>query len=123
MLRSKGFFWLATRMDRCGIWSQAGGACRVEPGGPWWATLPEDEIPDDPEEEALLARVWHTVWGDRRQEIVLIGQEMDEPALRAGLRACLLTNAEMELGPEGWAAFADPFSDWMLPLADSTNVA
>ncbi len=112
VLRSKGLFWLATRMDHNGLWSQAGGACRVEPGGRWWAAMPEDAVPDDPAEEALLASLWHPEWGDRRQEIVLIGQDMDEAALRARLDACLLTDAEMALGPEGWATLADPFSAW-----------
>ncbi|MGQ9928086.1 MAG: zinc metallochaperone GTPase ZigA [Chloroflexaceae bacterium] len=112
VLRSKGLFWLATRMDYNGVWSQAGGACRVEPGAPWWAALPEDAVPDDPAEEALLSSLWHPDWGDRRQELVVIGQDMDEADLRARLDACLLTDAEMALGPEGWKTFPDPFSDW-----------
>lgn len=116
VLRSKGLFWLATRMEVNGVWSQAGGACRVEPGSYWWAALPEEAAPDDPAEEALLAQLWHSEWGDRRQEIVLIGQDMDEAALRAGFDACLLTDAEMALGPAGWAAFDDPFAAWA-PLA------
>ena len=121
VLRSKGLFWLATRMDLNGVWSQAGGVCRVEPGGRWWASLPEDAVPDDPAEEALLVNVWHPDWGDRRQEIVLIGQDMDEAALRARLDACLLTDDELALGPEGWAAFEDPFGDWVLILDDEDD--
>jgi G3E family GTPase len=112
VLRSKGLIWLATRMQVSGIWSQAGSACRVEPGALWWAALPEDERPDDPDLGAQLAQVWHSRWGDRRQELVLIGQDMDEVALRARLDACLLTDAEMALGPEGWAQFEDPFGEW-----------
>ncbi|RRR70760.1 MAG: GTP-binding protein [Candidatus Viridilinea halotolerans] len=114
VLRSKGLFWLATRMAICGIWSQAGGACRAEPGGVWWAALPEDAIPEDPDEEALLVKVWHSEWGDRRQELVLIGQDMDEEALRTRFNACLLNDEEMTLGPEGWQAFEDPFAEWEL---------
>jgi G3E family GTPase len=114
VLRSKGLFWLATRMELNGVWSQAGGACRVEPGGRWWASMPEDAVPDDPAAEALLVEVWDGDWGDRRQEIVLIGQGMDEAALRSSLDACLLTETEMALGPEGWATFDDPFGTWTL---------
>ncbi|PDW00785.1 zinc metallochaperone GTPase ZigA [Candidatus Viridilinea mediisalina] len=113
VLRSKGLVWLATRMEICGIWSQAGGACRLEPGGIWWAALPEEEIPEDPEEEAALVKVWHSEWGDRRQELVLIGQNMDEDDLRTRFNACLLTDDELALGPEGWQAFADPFEAWV----------
>ncbi|OAN46199.1 hypothetical protein A6A03_13115 [Chloroflexus islandicus] len=110
VLRSKGIFWLATRMNQCGIWSQAGAACRIEPGGWWWAA--SDEQPDDPTEQAALAAIWDAQWGDRRQELVLIGQEMDETALRAQLEACLLTDAEMALGPAGWETLPDPFGSW-----------
>ncbi|GIW02040.1 zinc metallochaperone GTPase ZigA [Roseiflexus sp.] len=118
VLRSKGLIWLATRMSISGLWSQAGSACRIEPGGLWWAALPEDELPDDPEDEAYLAQVWHSQWGDRRQELVLIGQDMDEAALRARLDACLLTDDEMALAPEGWAQFDDPFGTWSVWVSE-----
>jgi hypothetical protein len=54
------------------------------------------------------------VWGDRCQEIVWIGINMDEAGLRGMLDACLLTDEEMALGPEGWAAFEDPLPPWDL---------
>jgi hypothetical protein len=54
------------------------------------------------------------VWGDRCQEIVWIGINMDQPALRGMLDACLLTDEEMEAGPEGWAEFEDPLPPWDL---------
>ncbi|WP_298819289.1 zinc metallochaperone GTPase ZigA [Chloroflexus sp.] len=110
VLRSKGIFWLATRMDQCGIWSQAGASCRIEPGGWWWAA--SAERPDDPAEQVALAAIWDDQWGDRRQELVVIGQDMDTAALQARLTACLLTDAEMALGPSGWTTFSDPFGSW-----------
>ena len=75
VLRSKGFFWIASRMDTMGVWSHAGGACRTEPGGPWLAALP-DEVLD---EGLMVERDGLSVapWGDRRQEIVIIGAHMD----------------------------------------------
>ena len=51
-------------------------------------------------------------FGDRRQELVLIGTDVDEQGLRSKLDACLLTDAEMELGTEGWLEFSDPFEPW-----------
>jgi G3E family GTPase len=110
VLRSKGLFWLATRMELNGVWSQAGGACRVEPGSYWAATVPPEEWPD--EDRRLIDVLWQEPYGDRRQELVLIGQGMDQAALTAALDVCLLTDAEYALGPGGWATFPDPFSDW-----------
>lgn len=121
VLRSKGIFWLATRMNQCSLWSQAGAACRIEPGGWWWAA--SDEQPDDPTEQAALAAIWDEQWGDRRQELVVIGQEMDEAALRARLAACLLTDEEMALGPAGWVAFPDPFGSWDVTFAFDDEMA
>ena len=37
---------------------------------------------------------------------------MDEDALRARLDECLLTDAEMALGPQAWAQWDNPFPDW-----------
>jgi len=35
---------------------------------------------------------------------------MNQGELTRMLDACLLTNAEMALGPDGWATLEDPFS-------------
>ena len=113
VLRSKGFFWLATRMDWAGNYSQAGKACRTEAAGLWWAAMDECDWPNDQEQRSEIAELWQKPWGDRRQEIVVIGQDIDSDAITAKFEACLLTNKEMELGPERWIAlFNDPFHEW-----------
>jgi G3E family GTPase len=113
VVRSKGFFWLATRPDHVGEWSHAGGICRVDTAGEWWAATPKADWPATPEARAVVAKHWEEPHGDRRQELVFIGTaEMDEPALRASLDACLLTDAEYARGPRRWSAYADPFAAW-----------
>lgn len=113
VLRSKGFFWLATRMDWAGSYSQAGAACRTEAAGFWWAAVEKAEWPDDPEQCEEIAKLWQKPWGDRRQEIVIIGQDLDRAAITAKLDACLLTDEELAVGPQGWLAnFKDPFLEW-----------
>jgi len=112
VLRSKGFFWLATRMKEAGAWSQAGPACRVTRAGLWWAGVPTSAWPKDPEAVARIHEDWQAPFGDRRQELVLIGMGMDEEALRAGFDGALLTDEEWELGPEWWSTFEDPFMNW-----------
>ncbi len=113
VLRSKGFFWLATRMDWAGSLSQAGAACRTEAAGFWWAAVDRNQWPDDDTECREITRLWEKPFGDRRQEIVIIGQDMDRDAVTARLDACLLTDEEMALGPEAWVTmFKDPFLEW-----------
>ncbi|WP_414440764.1 zinc metallochaperone GTPase ZigA [Burkholderia sp. 22PA0106] len=112
VVRSKGFFWLASHPTLAGNWSQAGAVARHGPAGYWWAAVPDERWPDDPEAVALIRAKWDDRVGDARQEIVLIGMEMDEAALRARFDACLLTDAEMAQGPQAWAAWPSPFSDW-----------
>jgi len=102
VFRSKGFFWLATKHAVVEEWSQAGGACNHQPAGLWWADIPPAEWPTDTEALEDIGRHWHDDIGDRRQEIVIIGREMDETVLAARLDACLLTDDEMALGREGW---------------------
>ena len=112
VVRSKGFFWLASRPAFAGNWSQAGSVCRHGPAGYWWAAVPEADWPQDPQAQALIREHWQGGVGDARQELVLIGIEMDEPALRRRLDACLLTDAEMAQGPHAWRGYADPFPCW-----------
>jgi G3E family GTPase len=113
VLRSKGFFWLATRHDWAGSWSQAGPACRTEGAGLWWAAAPKNQWPDAEAEVRDIMADWRKPWGDRRQEIVLIGQGADPDAMNARLDACLLTDAEMQTGPVAWARLPDPFAPWV----------
>ncbi len=112
VVRSKGFFWLATRMREVGSWSQAGPAGTVTGAGFWWAAAPKEAWPDDAEHVAEINALWQEPFGDRRQELVMIGVHMDEASLRAGFDQCLLTDEEMALGAEGWSQFEDSFDDW-----------
>jgi len=80
----------------------------------WNAALPEDQRPPGWRDDASSSGTWHALWGDRCQQLVWIGVGMDEAALRAMLDGCLLTDEEMRLGPEGWAAaFQDELPAWV----------
>jgi G3E family GTPase len=124
VLRSKGFFWLATRNDIAGSLSQAGGACRHGPAGMWWAAQDRSEWPDgDDELAAEIAADWYGdandfSIGDRRQELVMIGVGIEPAVWRAKFDACLLNDAEYALGPQGWLQFNDPFPAWDFDAED-----
>jgi G3E family GTPase len=112
VIRSKGFFWLASRHDQVGLWSQAGGASNVQLAGTWWATVPRAEWPADAETQAAIEAEFQGPYGDRRQELVIIGIGMDQAALTQRFDACLLTDEEMALGEKAWAELPDPFPSW-----------
>ncbi len=110
VIRSKGICWLATRHELAGMWSQAGQLISIDPAGTWWADAPDEEIPDDMRES--IEELIQGEYGDRRQELVFIGIEMEETALRTQLDKCLLTDDEMKQGVNVWADYADPFPSW-----------
>jgi G3E family GTPase len=112
LLRSKGFFWLASKHQDAGSWSQAGGLMRHGFAGRWWRFVPKSQWPQDEESVAAIMGNWQLSTGDCRQELVFIGQNIDFTQMRAELDACLLTDAEMALGVEGWRQLADPFGPW-----------
>ncbi len=112
VVRSKGFFWLASRNDHVGQWSQAGGACRHGVAGLWWAAVPDDDWPQDSETRTAILANHEPPWGDRRQELVLIGMQMDRDSLTAQLDNCLLSADEMAAGPTAWRHIPDPFPPW-----------
>jgi G3E family GTPase len=124
VLRSKGFFWLATRNDIAGSLSQAGGACRHGPAGMWWAAQDRSEWPDgDDELAAEIAADWYGAAddfsvGDRRQELVMIGIGIEPAVWRAKFDACLLNDDEYALGPQAWQQLNDPFPAWNLDAED-----
>jgi G3E family GTPase len=112
LLRSKGFFWLASRHDMAGTWSQAGGIMHHAAAGRWWAAVPPEQWPDDPLILTEIKQDWAEPFGDRRQELVFIGQQLDEATLRAELDACLLTDEELAEGPDVWRHYEDRFPAW-----------
>ena len=112
VIRSKGYFWLASHPTLAGSWSQAGAVARHGPAGYWWAAVPKEEWPDEPESVARIQQKWDEHVGDARQEIVLIGISMDEVALRRRFDACLLTDAEMAKGPAKWTSLKNPLPGW-----------
>ncbi len=105
IVRSKGFFWLATRPDMAGLISQAGSSIIFQGAGQWIAALPKAQqklvFADDPE---LVGR-WDQMHGDRQTEIVFIGLDMDRDEIEEDLDDCLLTDEEMTMD---WSGFEDP---------------
>lgn len=111
VIRSKGLYWLASRPDQAFIFSQAGGSSRLEKAGVWWASMPFAERMKFPAFQANRTSIearWHKQWGDRHNELVFIGQDMDKEAIIKDLEACLMTEREaLVFGESG--AFNDPF--------------
>ncbi|WP_447595290.1 zinc metallochaperone GTPase ZigA [Aquipseudomonas campi] len=113
LLRSKGFFWLASKPQDAGSWSQAGGLMRHGHAGRWWRFVPRAQWPQDEEGLASIHKHWDKQIGDCRQELVFIGQNIDFERLTQALDACLLDDAELACGPESWLALPDPFGPWL----------
>lgn len=113
LLRSKGYFWIASRPDIVATWSQAGGMAEYRPAGYWWAAVPESQWPDDKESLDWIHSLMDDQWGDRRQELVFIGrQDMPRNKIKTMLEEALLTPAEIAQGDMGWLNLPDPFPDW-----------
>jgi len=112
IIRAKGFFWLASRMDWAGVYSQAGRMRSIEPGGLWWAAMPKTEWPLEKEQVDAILKNWKKPYGDRRQEIVFIGQHMNQAAVTRLMDSALLSEEEMELGEFLWSRLPDPLPEW-----------
>ncbi|ETR76270.1 hypothetical protein X566_17030 [Afipia sp. P52-10] len=111
VIRAKGHFWIATRPDWVGELSQAGAIVKTEGMGFWWANIPVERWPSDPYWRQTLKKNWNALYGDRRQEIVFIGTDMDEQAIRARLDACLVAG-EPGMNIKAWSKLSDPFPKW-----------
>jgi G3E family GTPase len=115
VLRSKGFFWLASRHDLGINWSLAGKVARVSPAGNWLASTPKKWWNNGPYLDEYLADYWIEPYGDRRQELVFIGMNMPKDQMLDELQNALLTNEELLLGEDKWQSFPDPFPHWETP--------
>jgi len=109
VLRSKGFFWVAADHRVAYEWAQAGGVSNVNPTGMWLAAVPRKLWADDDEQDTH--ENWHPRFGDRLQQLVFIGQQMDEPSLRARLDACLLDEKLAAANSKDWKGLSNPFPE------------
>lgn len=111
-LRVKGLFWVATRPDYAGLWSQAGQVVSLECAGRWFAAAPANLWPENPEDVEVIKKNWDPIYGDRTQELVFIGQNLDEAKIKTQLQDCLLTDEENAGGVLVWRSFSDPLPSW-----------
>jgi len=112
LIRSKGYFWLATRPQFAGTWNQAGGMAHHGFAGMFWKAIPEHRWPQDKESLDYIKEKWVEPFGDMRQELVFIGQGLDQKHITQLLDNCLLSDADLSLGKDHWAKLPDPFPDW-----------
>ena len=120
VLRSKGLLWLASRHDCAFDWSQAGCSIRLNPAGYWWASAPADEWPEEDEHITEIRSNFVGEYGDRQQQLVFIGQQLDQPRIEAMLDNCLLTDEELSQGPSAWEKYEDPLKPEEPDFEEST---
>ncbi|MDO6824899.1 zinc metallochaperone GTPase ZigA [Marinobacter sp. 1_MG-2023] len=116
LIRSKGYFWLATRPEFAGHWSQAGGIARHGFAGMFWKAVPEKSWPEDPEYRESIMETWVEPFGDMRQELVFIGQNLDQATITGQLDDCLLNEEQLLAGKSFWQTLNDPFPAWEQPV-------
>lgn len=109
LIRSKGFFWLASHPTLIGQWNQAGGIARHGFAGTFWSAIPRDQWPTDEEALSYIEEIWQDPFGDMRQELVFIGQSLNQQQVCAQLDACLLTDDELYAGKAHWLTLENPF--------------
>ncbi len=98
IIRSKGLFWLADQPDEAQNFSQAGGSSRLDGAGVWWCSMPYHQritYSDFVENKQFIESKWDKDFGDRLNELVFIGQDLDKEALQAQLETCLLNDFEL----------------------------
>ena len=112
LIRSKGYFWLASRPEYAGHWSQAGGIARHGFAGMFWKAVPRSNWPTDATYLESIEKLWVEPFGDMRQELVFIGQGLDEEKMTRDLDDCLLSEDEVLMGKSHWLTLDDPFPAW-----------
>ena len=112
LIRSKGFFWLGSRLEYAGQWSQAGGIARYGFAGRFWKSVPKQDWPTDKEYLESIEESWVEPFGDMRQELVFIGQNLDKTAMIDALNDCLVSEEDRDRGEDFWESLSDPFPTW-----------
>lgn len=121
ILRSKGLFWLASRPEQAVIWSSAGGSLKTDPAGVWWASMSFTErisYTAFTANQGSIEKDWDSQFGDRKNELVFIGQHLDVKTITQQLEACLLAESELECWKKGTLNLTDT---WPIPRYQASN--
>jgi G3E family GTPase len=97
-------------------YSRAGNTATHEPVGRWWAAAPRERwpAPDTPQRQSIESR-WKEPYGDRLNEVVFIGRNMDRAAIEKAWKDMHLNYTESRKGANGlrgWRGLPDPFPQW-----------
>ncbi len=112
ILRSKGFLWLASRDEQVLLWNQAAGGIDLELLAYWKAAVVKDPLGKLVAEEIALLQKdlegTHPLFGDRLNEITVIGTRRDREIFMQELQSCLCTEDEIARWQSG-GSFEDPW--------------
>jgi len=124
--RSKGFFWLASRDKISLLWSQAAGSISLELIGYWRTGIVEDENHRLTEIEIKLLKKQLQGetgrFGDRHCDLTVIGHEEQVDRFTEALKACFLTDEEMEQYKRG-DDFEDPWPQRIVKMVGLEETA
>jgi len=120
LIRSKGYCWIASKHNHCGEWASAGTVYSINTQGGWMIDVPEEERDED-FIDADFSDDPNFPYGDRRQEIVMIGIKMNKEEMKKRFDECLLTDEEYKEGHEKWTKLSDNWGDWDEEIMDHNH--
>ncbi|GAB4102673.1 zinc metallochaperone GTPase ZigA [Micromonospora taraxaci] len=122
VIRSRGHLWLASQPETVVAWEFAGGGLSMASLGRWLTAQPDDSWDHVSDQRRLAAALdWDPYYGDRHQNLVFVGLDLDPADLHRTLSGCLLTDAELADGEETWLRYVDPFAGCFPPIAVDTE--
>jgi len=122
IIRSKGLFWLASRSNHALIWGSAGGSLKTDPAGVWWASMPFSEritYASFLDNQNMIEADWDVTFGDRKIELVFIGQNINVDLVTKQLDDCLITESELDEWKKGMFASND---NWPIPNYEESSI-
>lgn len=88
IIRAKGYVWLASHQKEAIMLSLTGIQRSLSPAGEWWFEVPKKDWPVDFKKE--YKDLWLEDIGDKRQQFVIIGRNLDKDKIIKALDKCLV---------------------------------
>ncbi len=95
VIRTKGYVWFSENPNDAFILEQAGRQVTIQPDGIWLAAATERDRQEAFAEYPDLAKDWDDVYGDRVNRLVIIGQKLDEEAMKKALADAIVADYQL----------------------------